>query len=417
MPLRRVYVGRDNDARGIFVRLSLWLGIYLSLISCSRFCQGQSAATDADHRESAIRLQQAERYTEAEGEWRSYLKAHPQSAEAYANLGLLESRQEHYKEAIPFYRKALVLDSRMSGIRLNLGLAYFKSGAMKEAVEAFTPLLKIYPADSPDHVRVATLIGMAHYSIGEYAAAIPFLRTAANSDPQNIAYRFSLAQSCLSAKQYQCVLDTYQEILKLNAESAAADMLAGQAYDEMKNAAGAIEEFRAAVKADPKWPNAHFGLGYLLWTQNNFDDAAREFQAELANVPNSTQAMTFLADCKIQLGQMKEAQPLVEKAVQLDPDNARAHMDLGIIYQDQDRQADALRELTTAVKLMPQDSNIHWRLARLYQAMGRKEEAKIEFEKTSNLHKAESESIFTQLKAAQERQAPTNTKSSAPPSK
>ncbi len=399
------------------MRLSLWLGICLTLFSGQSSCWGQPATANTDHRQSAIQLQQSERYAEAESEWHAYLKSHPQDADAYASLGLLKSRQEKYKEAIPLYRKALALDSRMSGIRLNLGLAYFKTGAMKEAITAFTPLLETYPADSPDHLRVTTLIGMAHYSIGEYVAAIPFLRKASNGDPQNIAYKYSLAQSCLSAKQYQCVLDTYQEILKLNAESAAADMLAGQAYDEMKNSAGAIEQFRAAVKADPKWPNAHFGLGYLLWTQNSFAEAEKEFQAELDNVPDNARAMTFLADCKIQLGQIKDALPLVEKAVQLDPDNARAHMDLGIIYQDQEKQQDALRELTIAVKLMPQDSNIHWRLARLYQAMGRKEEAKIEFEKTSNLHKAENDSIFTQLKAAQQKQGSANTQGATSPSK
>ena len=41
-------------------------------------------------------------------------------------------------------------------------------------------------------------------------------------------------------------------------------MLAGEALDEMKDKAGATQQFRAAVKADPKEPNVHFGLGYLL---------------------------------------------------------------------------------------------------------------------------------------------------------
>jgi tetratricopeptide (TPR) repeat protein len=385
------------------------MGIFLALISGLFPCWGQSAAATVDHRQNAMQLQESGRFAEAADEWRTYLKTHPASAEANADLGLVEARQEHYKEAIPFYRKALLVDPHMSGIRLNLGLAYFKTAAMKEAIEAFTPLLKSLPADSPDRMRVSTLIGLAHFSAGEFAAAIPYLKSAANADPQNILYRFSLAQSCLNVKQYQCVLDAYQELLKLNAESAAADMLAGQAYDEMKNTNGAIEQFRAATKADPKWPNAHFGLGYLLWTQNQCEEATKEFQVELENVPENAQAMTFLADCKVQLGQPSEALPLLEKVLKIDPHIAKAHMNLGVIYQAEGRQQDALRELTTAVKLMPQDSTIHWRLARLYQSMGRKEEAKIEFDKTSSLKKAESDSIATQLRAAQQRGDSTNT--------
>ena len=399
------------------MRLPVRLGFFLAMVSGLFSCLGQSQAATTDHRQNAVKLQESGRYAEAADEWRIYLKSHPGSAEANADLGLVEARQEHYKEAIPLYRKALALDPHMSGIQLNLGLAYFKTAAMNEAIATLSPLLKSLPADSPDRMRVSTLIGLAHYSVGEYAAAIPYLKTAANADPQNILYRFSLAQSCLNTKQYQCVLDAYQELLKLNAESAAADMLAGEAYDEMKNSAGAIEQFRAATKADPKWPNAHFGLGYLLWTQNQCEEASKEFQAELDVVPENARAMTLLADCKVQLGQSDDALPLLEKALKIDPSIARAHMNLGVIYQEQGRQQDALRELTTAVQLMPQDSNIHWRLARLYQAMGRKEEAKIEFEKTSSLKKAESESITSELKAAQERGGSTGALPAAAQSK
>jgi len=93
---------------------------------------------------------------------------------------------------------------------------------------------------------------------------------------------------------------------------------------------------------------------------------------------------------------------------QLEDENAKLRKVVADLSLDKEMLQDALRELTTAVRLMPRDSNIHWRLARLYQAMGRKEEAKMEFEKTSSLHKAENESIFTQLKAAQEKEKPTD---------
>lgn len=63
-------------------------------------------------------------------------------------------------------------------------------------------------------------------------------------------------------------------------------MLVGEALDEMKDTTGATQEFRAAVQANPKEPNAHFGLGYLLWKQMLYHEAAQEFQAELDNTPD-----------------------------------------------------------------------------------------------------------------------------------
>jgi tetratricopeptide (TPR) repeat protein len=91
----------------------------------------------------------------------------------------------------------------------------------------------------------------------------------------------TLADSCLWSRQYQCVLDVYHQILRLNAESAEADMLAGEAADALKDCDTAIALFRAAVKAHPRLPDAHFGLGNLLWTRKRYLAAAPEFEAEL----------------------------------------------------------------------------------------------------------------------------------------
>ena len=387
-------------------------GLYLAaFIAVTGFT---GAAQTPSARDSAYALEQQGKLQEAVAAWRGIVKAHPNDAEAYAHLGLLEARQEHYKEAVPFYRKALTLDPSMPGLRLNFGLALFKGGKLKEAIQVFLPLLKREPASSPEAQRVTALVGIAQYGVGEYGAAIPYLKTAAANDPQNLQFRLLLAHSCLSTRQFQCVLDTYHEILNLNAESAEADMLAGEALDEMHNPGGAIEQFRAAVKADPREPNAHFGLGYLLWTQKQFEEAARELQAELANVPDHAQALAFLADTYMELGRSSEAMPLIEKALKIDPDQPRAHLDLGILYADAGRREEAIREFKTAARLNPEDPNPHWRLARLYQAMGDKAAANLEFQKTSSLHKQENESIMSKLKAAQDKGKPADDTATTP---
>lgn len=356
--------------------------------------QTQAAATQ---RQTAIALEREGRTSEAEVAWRNLLKLQPGSAEAYAHLGFLESQQEHYGRAIPLYRKALALDPRMPALRMNLGLTLFKAGQLRNAMRMFEDLVNQEHPSSPEAQRLTTLIGLSHYGLNEYAEAIPYLEQATRASPQNLPFRLILAHSCLWSKQYQCVLDVYHQILLLNAESAEADMLAGEALDEMQDHAGAIEQFRSAVKANPKEPNVHFGLGYLLWTQNQYEEAEKEFQAELANVPDHAQALAFLADCKIKLNQGEAALSLLKKAAAIDPELEIAHIDLAALYGDSGRNAEALGELKIAAKLKPNDVNVHWRLGRLYQAMGRKDKAKIEFDKTKNLTKAADASVFSQL--------------------
>jgi tetratricopeptide (TPR) repeat protein len=371
------------------LRILLWVG--LLTVADSNLAQVK-AAPDS-RRQEALTLEQQGKNAEAEVAWRAYLKGHASSPEAYAHLGLLEARQEHYKEAAPLYRKALKLGPDVPGLRLNLGLALFKSGDLKEAIPQFSILLKA----QPDNQQLNTLIGMAHYGLAEYRDAGPFLHLAVAHDAKNLPLRLALAHSCLWSKQNQCVLDVYREILDLDPDSAEADMLAGEAMDEMQDNAGATKMFRAAVKANPKEPNAHFGLGYLLWSQKKYAEAAQEFQAELANDPKHIQSMLYLADTDIQMNQFDDAKPLLERVERQNPGIGLVHLDLGVVYTEADRKEDALRELTVAAHYEPDDVNVHWRLARLYRAMGRAEMAKAEFDKAGALNKKADEDLYKKI--------------------
>lgn len=375
----------------------------------------QSPSLDAQ-RQAARTLEQQGRNTEAEAAWKTILRAHPTSPEPYAQIGLLEARQEHFAQAIPYYRKALAINPAVSGLRLNLALALFKSSQLKESISEFQTVLKGAPADSPDAQRCTILIGMAYYGLADYSEAAPFLKQAVVSDPNNLTLLLALAHSYLWSKQFQSVLDTYHQILALNPDSAEADMLAGEALDEMKDNEGSTKMFRAAVKANPKEPNAHFGLGYLLWTQKQYPEAAQEFQAELVNDPNHVQSSLYLADAKLQMNQTADAEQILRKVAQSDPSLALAHLDLGIIATNAGHNDEALRELIITAKLIPNDVNVHWRLARLYRQMGMKDEAKAEFEKASTLNKTADDDLYKKIAEGQAH-PPAQTPSPPPPEK
>ena len=356
-------------------------------------CAAQPAPSPQAQKQSALALEQAGRIPEAEAAWRALLNAQPNDWDAYAHLGLLAARQQNFREAVALDRKALSLHPDMPTLRINLGLAQFKAGDLHGAIQTFTPVLRSTPPSSPMALRLTALIGLAHYGVGEYAASVPYLKKAAAGDPGNLELRMTLAHSCLWSRQYQCVLDTYREILALNAESAEADMLAGEAYDELSNSAGALQEFQAAVKADPKQPNVHFGYGYLLWKALKFSDAEEEFKAELANNPQNPLALAYLGDTEMHLGQKDAAMPYLEQAARIQPAIPVSHLDLGILYQGEGRKQDALRELKAAEKLDPGDALVHWHLGRYYQSVGQKQEARTEFEKTRTLQNRKNDSL------------------------
>ena len=287
----------------------------------------------------------------------------------------------------------MALQPSMPGLRLNMGLAYFKNNQFKEAIQTFTPLLKAQPASSPETQRVTFLIGMSHYGLGEYKAASLDLKQSADNDSQNLPLLLTLAHSCLLSEQYPCVVETYHRMVLLDAKSAEADMLVGEALDEMKDTAGATKEFRAAIEANPREPNAHFGLGYLLWKQVQYPEAAKEFQAELENTPHYAQATLYLADSYIRMDRMDEAKPLLQGLVKDNPDIYMGRLDLGIVYAAVGQQEDAVREFKAATILKFDEVNAHMRLGRLYHSMGKTAEAEKEFDVAKGLNEATNQGL------------------------
>lgn len=389
-------------------RLVICLALAITVSSLALHSQQTPTQTT-----SQSQLDQHENGTESENALIASSKAHPTDPVPLARLGLLEARQGHLSQAIVFYRKAMALKPNMPGLRLNLGLALFKDGQYKEAIQIFTSLLKSQPPSSPEKQRLNVLVGMSHYGLAEYAAAVPYLKQAADHDAQNLPLLLTLAHSCLLSKQYPCVLDVYHRMIAQNAESAEADMLVGEALDEMKDTNGATREFRAAVQANPKEPNAHFGLGYLLWTQLQFQEASQEFQAELENTPDYTKAMLYLADSDIKLNRNEDARPLLERVVAMEPTNSMGLLDLGIIYAEANRKEDALREFKAAAALTPDDVNVHMWLGRLYRSTGNPSEAKREFDKAKSLNRTTHDALITVMSSASEKDKMTSSQTPA----
>jgi tetratricopeptide (TPR) repeat protein len=398
------------------MRLSIRLTLTVVLGLATGHSAGQIPPATSP-RDVALALESQGNNAEAEAAWKRCLEFDPSNPEAYAHMGLLEARQEHYKEAVPLYRKALELGPQIPGVQINLGLALFKDGELKQSVEVFSSLLKKQASDSPQAVQLKLLLGMAHYGLGEYAEAIPYLKDSMAADEQNLTLKLVLAHSCLWTKQNECVLDVYRQILTLDPNSAEAYMLAGEALDGMKNRTGAIELFRLGAQANPKEPGVHEDLGFLLWAQSQFTEAAAEFQAELTNNPNDAWSMTYLADAEIHANQNASAQPLLEKAIKIDPGIALTHLDLGIVYNDAGRREEGVRELKIAEEMDPSNQNVHWRLGHIYQLVGDKDKAKAEFDKLHVLKSTVEEDLGKKLHEAEMKALPVASAPSAPEAK
>ncbi len=251
----------------------------------------------ASDRAKAMALEKDGRNTEAEQIWQSLAKVDPRNAEALAHLGLLEGRQEHYDAAIDYLNRAEAINPDLPGLQMNLGLTYFKASQFPDAIRIFSSEITKHP----DEKRLTILLGISHFAIKDYLVALPYLKRGSEYDTQSVSLRVFRERGCLESRLYHCVLDAHKELLALDAESAEADLLAGEASYQMHDSADAAKQFRAAALQDPKHPNAHFALGYVLWEQGKWTEAASEFQLELQRDPGHAMAQVYLDDCRQQM--------------------------------------------------------------------------------------------------------------------
>ncbi len=345
---------------------------------------------------NALAFEQQGRNANAEQEWQAVLKGDPMNAEAFAHLGLLEARQEHYDAAADYSRRERRADPDLPGVQLNLGLALFKAGKFSQAIPSFTAELRRHPGDQ----RLTILLGMSlrHGRLSGGGAVSGEGRSERSAESGTAA---GLAHSCLWSKQYECVADVSKQILALNPDSAEADMLTGEALDAQGDVPAQSEQFRAAVQADPKLPEVHFGLGYLLWKKSQFADAAAQFAAELTNDPGQTQALAYLGNSYLQIGDYDKAEGALVQAAAHTPPMAMAHRDLGVLYAKTGRNDAAVKELEKAIALDSKDATTHFQLARAYRALGRGDDAKAEFAIASKMNQQADEALTQKMSGPQ----------------
>jgi tetratricopeptide (TPR) repeat protein len=85
-----------------------------------------------------------------------------------------------------------------------------------------------------------------------------------------------------------------------------------------------------------------------------FNDAAREYEAVLANEPDNPQAVHLYGVLQYQLGAATEGESLLRRSLSLKPD-VRTHSDLGAILVDSGRTDEGLAQYRAALSLDPRD--------------------------------------------------------------
>ena len=176
-----------------------------------------------------------------------------EAMESYVR-GLMASNPE---QRIKLFSQSARLDEHFSPPDFQLGRVYFQRREYKTA-EVW--LQKVSKTDL-HYLEASFLMGICRYYDGDFDAAIQQFRQVAAELPLNEVY------------------NDLGAALSRKSDPAAAD------------------NFRKALEGDQADPDYWFNLGFALWKQGDFTQAATQFRAVLERSTNDQDATYFLGRC------------------------------------------------------------------------------------------------------------------------
>jgi TolB-like protein len=132
----------------------------------------------------------------AEAKLSKALAAAPNNARAHYYMGLVLVATNRAQRGIEEYGRALALDPNLASARSSMGLAYVFIGRAGETEAHILEALRLGPPDTDISFCFAH-IGYAKAYLGEYEAALAWLRKSVDANPNNIWTYFHLA-GCLA---------------------------------------------------------------------------------------------------------------------------------------------------------------------------------------------------------------------------
>ncbi|RJO64629.1 MAG: tetratricopeptide repeat protein [Candidatus Omnitrophota bacterium] len=245
-------------------------------------------------------------------------KKFSQALSHYIMAGVFENEGD-LELATKEYKKAIRIDRNNPSFHFNLGMNYLKKNDVASAVQELNTTARL----DPEAVEPHALLSAIYYSDNKIEDANRELEIALERasvrEPKNISIYKTLGMMYLQQKRFKEAEKTYRSILALAPDDNEAHFYLGSVYSELGNNAGAIEELKQALQLKADYHEALNFLGYLYVEQNT---------------------------------NLQEAERLIKKAVELQPDNGAYIDSLGWLYFKKGRAKDALKELERAKDLL-----------------------------------------------------------------
>ena len=297
----------------------------------------------------------------------------PNLVAAWVSYGVALQQAKRVYDAVRAYEKALALKPDLAEVQNNLGIALKEQGKLDEAVICFRKALELKPDYAEAHNNLGNAL-KGQGKLGRGGRMLPSARsTSSRTTPKPTTISATRSRTRASSTRRS---PHYRQAIGLKPDYAEAHSNLGSALNDQGKLDEAIAAFRQAIGIKPDYAEAHSNLGNALQGPGQARRGGRRIspgdrpQAGLMPRLIPTSALA-LAD----QGKLDEAIAAYRQAIDIKPDYAEAHSNLGIALADQGKLDEAIAAYRRAIGIKPDLAEAHSNLGSALQDQGKLEEA------------------------------------------
>src|SRR6266446_7034778 len=306
----------------------------------------------------------------------------PRNFETNHNLGEAYVRSGKIAAAAPFLEKAQQINPSSYDNGYDLSLAYLQIGRPADARQLIQHLLK-----QKNTAELHNLLGEVEEQDGKFVVAENEYETAAHMDPSE-SNLFDWGSELLLHRTLGPAIEVFQQASLRYSASQRLMVGLGMALYARGNYDDAVKSLLRAADLNPADPGCYSFLSRAYDSSpSQAGEVIQRFRRFAELQPNNARALYYYAmslwkgkraqDPSLDLRQIES---LLTRSLALDPKLAEAHLQLGNLYSDQNKYAEAIPEYVRALEVNSDLADAHYRLGQAYVRTGARDRAQEQFQ-------------------------------------
>jgi tetratricopeptide (TPR) repeat protein len=251
--------------------------------------------------------------------------------------------------------------------RLRQAVDQHQAGNLRDAEALYRAILKTHPGHPDANHNLGVLAGQTR----RFEAGLPHLEKAYNTNRKHGQYALSYTKGLLATGQAARALEVIDQALHDGLDAPIGQALRQTILAKLATPPAMSAETQERALID------HFNAG----RHAEVETIASQL---IAHQPDTGYAWKLLGAAL--LAQRKEALAALEQAVQLLPNDAHAHNNLGNVLNERGRHRDAEASYRRALALWPDFAEAHNNLGNALKQLGRMDEALASFRRALDIN-------------------------------